>query len=751
MDSSKLIPRFAIVASTQKLVDRFLFTGSQPTNPTKKLNLLYAVEVTRPWFPSSRLVPTITNVLSERFNTLAKSSNPLKSFEATIKNINEELYAITEQGETDWLGHLNALLILVDGNEIHISQTGTAQAYLFRARKISQVTETSVGDSEPHPLSTFSNIISGQLAEGDRMVFANQDLFSIISLDQIRGAVSEQTPFLAANQIVKSTKRSKITSISAIILAIENAATWETAGEEPFVINLEETVQGWHKIVWKNTKPILKKARSISKKAWKASVVGAKKAHSKWQESYGPKTQSALKSGARSISHYAAKAKGYTKDKFSDKSVQGKTLQSFVKAEQWLTDLLKPLKKSAAPILKKLNQVDRKLGGLIKKLSPYVTGKNFRYVLISAAILFVAITAITVRNRHSIQVIANTQSENLRLLEETNLLAGRTDEAIKLKQTIEAQKLLAQAEEKLNQVNPTNSDEETRKDSLLQIIQEKGDKLTNTQRVNATTSYKAPENTDIIAVSNRGIYALNSKSNAGRFLSRDLAQSEIQFTLPSADDKPISAFYSSELDSVFITTANKKVFTARLENDSITISQKENPLGDFADSTDIATFGTNLYLLDSNSGLLWKYPPSGDNFSRGINQVEPTDINLKTAIDIAIDGYIYSLHSDGSLKKLLRGKPESDFSVADMPETSYSRKLIALSTNENIESIYLFDAGDSSKSIPTAKVIVLNKDGSFLKQIAIDEQLSNIKAWQMQADGSRFWILNSNEIVEYKI
>ncbi len=739
MDHSELQPRFAIIASTQKMADRFLYTGSLPNEANSPLSLLYSIEVTRAWFPSSRLIPTITAVLGERFNTIQRSSNPLKSFEATIKHINEELYALAEQGETEWIGHLNALLALVDNNEVHISQTGTSTAYLFRQRRISQVTEANDAEAEPHPLNTFSNIISGQLVEGDRLVLSNQDLFTLVSLDHIRSAVTDQSPYVAASQITRSVKRTKVSSVSTIIVAIEKPATWKEAGDEPLVINLEESMQAWHKKAWKTVKPVVIKAGELSKKAWQVTKTGAAKANQKWQSHYGPKTKEWLRQSSAKISE---------KVKNSQKGNE-RLASVLAKADQAIGQKIKPLNKKVKPYFEKLVAVNNYLGRLIEKIKPYTAGKNTRYTIAGLAVILLVWSLVSIRNRHNEQQLLAVRSENDGILNQVQELAGKTDVAIQLSQKVEAQKLIVEAQQKLASIqNPTTTQTEQR-NSLLNIIREKGDKLTKTRRLNATTTFNTPAQTDFIVASDKGIFTFSKESNSGRYIARDLSQSELPFNLESGDDKPVSATYDREKDEVFVLTANRKVFGVRLENDAISVRKRENPMGDFAESNFIRTFGENLYLLSNKDGLLWKYPPSGDNYAKGVNQIDPGQIDLKGATDLAIDGYVYILKASGTVDKLLRGERVADFNVREIPESGHTPNFTSLTTLADGELLYLFDNDNSNTK--SSRLVLLNKDkGDYSSQIAFSEEHENVKSFSIDEVNKRFWLLVNNTIFEYK-
>ncbi len=71
------------------------------------------------------------------------SKDPLASFETALARVNEELAEITHNGNIHWLNNLNAILAVHTGDTIHLTQTGKAEAYLYRNGKASHITMSS--------------------------------------------------------------------------------------------------------------------------------------------------------------------------------------------------------------------------------------------------------------------------------------------------------------------------------------------------------------------------------------------------------------------------------------------------------------------------------------------------------------------------------------------------------------------------------------------------------------------------------
>ena len=129
------------LANSQRLTDRYLtIQVKNPSDPEKaKLGRIFTlVEITNPWFPNSQIGQNIINTLSQEYYK-QEDDDILISFENSLKKVNQNLTRITQEGETNWIGNLNAALIIISENQIHIAKTGKAEVFLFRDGKIKKI------------------------------------------------------------------------------------------------------------------------------------------------------------------------------------------------------------------------------------------------------------------------------------------------------------------------------------------------------------------------------------------------------------------------------------------------------------------------------------------------------------------------------------------------------------------------------------------------------------------------------------
>ncbi len=112
---------------------------------------------------------------------------PIESFEAALHKANLALSKLAEHESVHWIGHLNAIVAVVEKNNLHLSQAGATSAFLLRSKSFTDISEgLASSDLEPHPLKTFTNVSSGRLEHEDKLLIATRSIFDIFSFEEIK-------------------------------------------------------------------------------------------------------------------------------------------------------------------------------------------------------------------------------------------------------------------------------------------------------------------------------------------------------------------------------------------------------------------------------------------------------------------------------------------------------------------------------------------------------------------------------------
>lgn len=126
-------------------------------------------------------------------STLRKEyfSNPRRSpsisLESALNRVNVALSELAKQGNTGWLGNMEFAVCALENETLHFSVSG--ESFIFLARNGS-LTEISYGLSpEPedqNPLKTFTDLSSGRLRHGDRVIITTKELINLFPHEKLQ-------------------------------------------------------------------------------------------------------------------------------------------------------------------------------------------------------------------------------------------------------------------------------------------------------------------------------------------------------------------------------------------------------------------------------------------------------------------------------------------------------------------------------------------------------------------------------------
>lgn len=118
-------------------------------------------------------------------------------------------------------------------------------------------------------------------------------------------------------------------------------------------------------------------------------------------------------------------------------------------------------------------------------------------------------------------------------------------------------------------------------------------------------------------------------------------------------------------------------------------------------------FGSNLYLLDSAAdGQIWKYLGLDDGLSGKRSYLVGETFDLSEAVDMAIDGSVWVLFSDGTIVKYTQGKKDA-FQMIGLDQPF--GEAVKLFTSPEVEHLYVIDRANT-------RVVVLDKSGEYAAQ-----------------------------------
>jgi hypothetical protein len=188
------------------------------------------------------IIDTITGHYYEPESGAALSH--LDRFELAIKAANAELSHYIDQGNAAWVGKLSAVVAIQSGEELHLTQTGSAEAFLSRGKASTRITAGD-GPRGPQPNKTFGAITSGDLEAGDRLLMATPALVHQLPIEKLRTIVANATPNGAIAEITGLLDGAASTRVAALVIEVTTPeqAALQLRADEPsdVVLNPNET------------------------------------------------------------------------------------------------------------------------------------------------------------------------------------------------------------------------------------------------------------------------------------------------------------------------------------------------------------------------------------------------------------------------------------------------------------------------------------------------------------------------------
>ncbi len=153
-------------------------------------------------------------------------------------------------------------------------------------------------------------------------------------------------------------------------------------------------------------------------------------------------------------------------------------------------------------------------------------------------------------------------------------------------------------------------------------------------------------------------------------------------------------------------------------------------------------YAGNLYLLEPATNQILKYVPGSDGaWSASTTYFAPgVTADLSNVADVAIDGNVWLLRSNGALLRYAEGKP-ADFKIRDL-ETAFAAPS-AFYTSPALAALYIADAGNR-------RIVQIDKvSGKFLRQFRPSgvsaDAFNTLKSIAVDETNRRFFIISGNQ------
>ena len=736
MSKNDFVIRSSCLATREKLPDKILATGKIHLAQPDQF-LFYLIEINTPWTAGQKIKKAVVETLEK--NATFDDAFDEDKFEKLLTRVNEALSRIVSGGEDSWIGNLNAVIGLVDRNQISLAQTGRISGYLFRKGKISTLADSSPSLEAPHPLKTFSDITAGQFVVEDKVVIGNTELYNHLSLDRIRRATEGLSAPEFILELSKTLKKSKIFSANVFAIEAVSRALVEEfpLTEIPDLIYLdqpdESIVKHLNKKYGRKFRLALgSSGRNLSKAGSylaKTSKDGYKKAQTSWQEKYGPKTKNFIKKSAPIL----AKALQTTKNSVApqiNKLKQDKKFRQFkIKTHNYTHN-----PDSA------IGRVFSVIVDFILVLKNWAVRKESRkYLILILIVILISVGYFKIGSNNAGHNQVKTQQEIALAYDQAqeaytkakeNLALGKTKGSTELESALALAQKAKNSE--ANKIDATN---------LARQIQTDIDKLNKVTRVysDSADSFSITGQNIHAALIGSTIYIINSDGKIYSANSGD-KNAKLIASVGKNSGEPTAVVSSTSNNELIIYTSEKKAYSFDTKSTTAVEIAITDAGGSWENTVGVAIFSTNLYLLDSQSGNILKHSKTNGGYSAGTAYVNAKKDYVKDAVDIAIDGNIYVLEKSGAISKFSKGAKDPSFSLQALPDVHTKiEQPVKIYTGDDTNYIYILDKRLN-------QIIKFDKSGQFVKEYALDGL--PIVDFSVNEKLKKIWLVSENRVFE---
>lgn len=184
----------------------------------------------------------------------------------------------------------------------------------------------------------------------------------------------------------------------------------------------------------------------------------------------------------------------------------------------------------------------------------------------------------------------------------------------------------------------------------------------------------------------------------------------------------------------FVYSEDKGVLKIDSTNQKVTsVAKFDNEWGKI---TDIIGFGSNVYLLDSLKGQIWKYLPTTDGYSDKREYLNKgVKVDFAGSVRMQIESSVYVLKSTGEIFRFTRGDKDH-FGLEGLDKGIKDPKSFFVSSDT--DNLYLLDSGNK-------RLLVLTKTGAYKGQYQGDK-FAQVSDLVVDEEGKKVYLLEGSKI-----
>lgn len=742
-----IVAKHVRLTNSGKLPDLFLTAKVQAPTDLADINLgklYFVVQINTPWNHAASIGSSIINVIGREYYRQA-GAIPLDDFERAIAKANRLIDQLAREGDQTLPANFHALVALAVADEIHIAYAGTAEAYFMRDGKLNLITEP--GQPKDEPSQTFNNLITGELSAGDVVFLGSPGLYSVITSDDLQ-ALLQQPLHQAGLALAKRLQSARYRAANAIILNFQSLQNQEntTLNNQSDTIYLDQRLEStWELVKYYSLialRPPGKALNWLSDQLRLALIELGELLSQFWQKNLKPKLTDPTKP---KLTH------NQFTEKFSQLVSKLPKLPTFPgrptghqgeEAGVPVHHYLNPPKTSARLKIASLPSPIQLITNLIKQLRSAIQRSPRLWYMIIAFVLLGSIAAsVQMRQAKSDQPPTATAAT----IEEMKSLIAEAKQAKIYGNSTKARELylaiLAKGETTRDNAKLANQ-----AGSLIGTAQNELQSLAGATELTAATPLVSLTDNLTAAVVHEG--SLYYATEAGGLFQHLLTggESTILAELP-ATQAAHELLIDSTNRQLLLQNYTGAVYSYSLTSQKLTervLKQEKFPV-----ATGLGLFNDTLYILDPAHSEIWKYPLGEGDAKELTTYLKTNKVNLATAMDLAIDGSVFTLDRAGKLIKFSRGNVANFAPTAIPAPFDKITAPLGFFADEGADRYYLADRGN--ETLPP-RIIELDDNGKFIHQYFLPARWQkDIKLLMANPKSHKAWVLVKKELYEFTL
>ncbi|MFH1326367.1 MAG: hypothetical protein ABIH48_02765 [Candidatus Falkowbacteria bacterium] len=218
---------------------------------------------------------------------------------------------------------------------------------------------------------------------------------------------------------------------------------------------------------------------------------------------------------------------------------------------------------------------------------------------------------------------------------------------------------------------------------------------------------------------NKTLYQLNINNNSASVWQENIA--------------PINFSANITEDEAILISADGAV---RIDAEGIMSPVSDKITNSLDDITDITSYNGRLYVLSTINNNIYRYASNYQSRQDWIKE----EIDVKNAVSIGIDGYIYLLQNNGEILRMLSGYTNK-FELSEVNPAFSNPTKMKLVGDSDDGFIYILEPSNQ-------RIVMFNKEGKFLLQYRFDN-LPDVKDFIIL--DNKILLLNGQSIYEIEM